>query len=87
MDRGEATPARGGEATSARGADASLPWDDDALALLQQVVQREPVLVQISAAKRWRDLIEADARRQQLPRVTEALVARGTASTRQAVEA
>jgi chlorophyllide a reductase subunit Z len=40
-----------------------MPWADDALQLLAQWVAAEPVLVQISAAKRWRDAAEALARR------------------------
>jgi 3,8-divinyl chlorophyllide a/chlorophyllide a reductase subunit Z len=56
LDRIEATPARG------LGRDAQLPWDDDAQALLAARVENEPVLVRISAAKRWRDAAEAAAR-------------------------
>jgi chlorophyllide a reductase subunit Z len=70
LDRVEPTPARGDEAP--------LPWDDDAQALLAQAVQREPVLVQISAAKRWRDGAEQLARRQAAPSVTRTQVAQVT---------
>ena len=53
MDKVEATPAR---ATS------SLPWNDGAKQLLDELVDREPVLVRISAAKRLRDRAERAAR-------------------------
>ena len=56
MDRVDATPARLAPAES-------VPWDDDAQALLADMVSNEPVLVQISAAKRLRDRAERDARR------------------------
>jgi 3,8-divinyl chlorophyllide a/chlorophyllide a reductase subunit Z len=55
MDRGEATPARGMEASA-------LPWSAEASLQLAQLVAAEPVLVQISAAKRLRDRAEQLAR-------------------------
>jgi chlorophyllide a reductase subunit Z len=54
LDRIEATPTREGR---------SLPWQDEAQQLLSRLVQAEPVLVQISAAKRLRDRAELEARR------------------------
>ena len=54
LDRIEATPTREGR---------SLPWRDEAQQLLARLVQAEPVLVQISAAKRLRDRAELEARR------------------------
>ena len=61
LDRIEATPTREGR---------SLPWQDEAQALLARLVQAEPVLVQISAAKRLRDRAEMEARRAGDPEVT-----------------
>ncbi len=53
MDMAEATPAR---------IVREIQWDDDAKQLLDELVEREPVLVRISAAKRLRDAAEAAAR-------------------------
>jgi chlorophyllide a reductase subunit Z len=53
MDRVEATPSR---------LHAELPWLDDAKAALDAVVDAQPVLIRISAAKRLRDRAERDAR-------------------------
>ena len=63
LDRAEATPSRLAEATTS-------PWDDDARRLLDELVGNQPVLVQISAAKRLRDRAERDARRAGEERVT-----------------
>ncbi len=61
LDKVEATPAR---------AHQELQWDEDAKAALDDLVETQPVLVRISAAKRLRDLAERDARRAGEPRVT-----------------
>jgi chlorophyllide a reductase subunit Z len=53
MDMAEATPAR---------LHRELQWEDAAKAELDDLVEREPVLVRISAAKRLRDAAEAAAR-------------------------
>jgi len=53
MDKVEATPAR---------AEAPLAWDHDAKAKLDQLVEAQPVLIRISAAKRLRDAAERTAR-------------------------
>jgi chlorophyllide a reductase subunit Z len=53
MDKVEATPSR---------LLAALPWDDAAQEELERIVEAQPVLVRISAAKRLRDAAEAAAR-------------------------
>jgi chlorophyllide a reductase subunit Z len=64
------------DATPAKAMQAPLPWDGEAEALLADAVGREPVLVQISAAKRLRDAAEAQARQAGAERVTRELMAR-----------
>jgi len=54
LDKVEATPAR---------AASTLPWTEDARAVLDEMVDALPFLVRISAAKRIRDRAERDARR------------------------
>jgi chlorophyllide a reductase subunit Z len=69
LDRVDPTPARlgvGGEASA---------WDDDARRLLDELVETEPYLVRISAAKRIRDRAERDARAAGEDRITAARVA------------
>ncbi len=61
LDQVEATPSR---------LHMELPWDSEANALLQEVVEAQPVLVRISAAKRLRDSIEQTAREAGEERVT-----------------
>ena len=63
LDRVEATPARPGTW-------GAIPWDDDALRLLDDYVETEPFLVRISAAKRLRDRVEGEARAGREGRVT-----------------
>ncbi|MEM6730699.1 MAG: chlorophyllide a reductase subunit Z, partial [Myxococcota bacterium] len=62
------------EATPTRLAN-SLPWDDAAEALLEELVAEAPVLTRISAAKTLRDTIEHDAKLQGDARVSVARVA------------
>jgi 3,8-divinyl chlorophyllide a/chlorophyllide a reductase subunit Z len=61
MDRVEATPSR---------LVVRLDWDDAARELLDDLVEAEPVLVRISAAKRLHDAIERNARSRAEERVT-----------------
>ncbi|MGQ0455669.1 MAG: chlorophyllide a reductase subunit Z [Hyphomicrobium sp.] len=67
LDKVEATPARHHE---------QLPWDDDAKSILDDILERQPVLVRISAAKRLRDAAERDARSDGHARVTAGHVTR-----------
>jgi 3,8-divinyl chlorophyllide a/chlorophyllide a reductase subunit Z len=53
LDKVDATPARLHQ---------QLPWDDEAKAMLDKLVDAQPVLVRISAAKRLRDQAEQRAR-------------------------
>jgi chlorophyllide a reductase subunit Z len=53
MDKVEATPAR---------AHRELAWDEEAKAALDRIVEAQPVLVRISAAKRLRDAVERATR-------------------------
>jgi chlorophyllide a reductase subunit Z len=57
LDAIDATLVRPDAAAAAR------PWDDEAQSALAAHVQAQPVLVQISAAKRWRDAVERAAER------------------------
>ena len=70
LDRVEPTPLRSRDAEAGR----ELRWDADALALLDQAVEREPFLVRISAARRLRAETEAGARLGAEDRVTAARV-------------
>jgi 3,8-divinyl chlorophyllide a/chlorophyllide a reductase subunit Z len=67
LDKVEATPAR---------VHRELAWDADAKALLDELVESQPVLIRISAAKRLRDEVEREARASGAERVTAARVGR-----------
>ena len=76
MDKVDPTPARLAD-------EPARAWDDEAQRLLGEFVQSEPVLVQISAAKRLRDRAERDAKTAGEERVTAARVARSRDALRQ----
>lgn len=67
LDQVDATPAR-----MVR----PLPWDDAAREALDALVESQPYLVRISAARRYREQAEQDARAQGSPVVTSAHVPR-----------
>jgi chlorophyllide a reductase subunit Z len=71
LDKVEATHARLHE---------ELPWDDEAKAALDELLESQPVLVRISAAKRLRDAAERQARCAGEERVTEARVGQARAT-------
>jgi 3,8-divinyl chlorophyllide a/chlorophyllide a reductase subunit Z len=54
LDQIEATPSR---------LQSDLSWDDDAKSALDEMIETQPVLVRISAAKRLRDAAEREAQR------------------------
>jgi chlorophyllide a reductase subunit Z len=58
----------------------NLPWDENAQMILNRIVADQPVLTQISAAKRLRDRAEREARLAGATRVTEELLNRIQAS-------
>ena len=63
LDQVEATPAR---------FHVELPWDADAKTALDELIDAQPVLVRISAAKRLRDAAERAARQAGETLVTQA---------------
>ncbi len=65
----------------------SLDWDEDASELLAELVAAEPVLIQISVAKRLRDRAEREAREAGEDRITVDRVSRARAAVHQAVPA
>ena len=67
LDRIEATPSR---------LHKELPWDSDAKTALDELIEAQPMLVRISAAKRLRDVAEGEARRSGDQTVTVACVSR-----------
>jgi chlorophyllide a reductase subunit Z len=55
LDKIEASPSRAID-------DSLLPWEPEAQQLMEELLEQQPVLVRISAAKRMRDQAERDAR-------------------------
>jgi chlorophyllide a reductase subunit Z len=74
MDKVDPTPAR------LQGQIASIPWEEEAQALMNKLISNQPVLTQISAAKRIRDEAEFEARKQNIERVTVGCVQKSTLS-------
>jgi chlorophyllide a reductase subunit Z len=66
MDKVDPTPAR---------IHAELPWDDDAKAAFDLIIEEQPILIRISAAKRLRDAAERTARQAGETRVSARRIA------------
>ena len=64
MDQVDRTPAR------VQSSIKTMPWEQAAQELLNKLISKQPVLTQISAAKRMRDEAELEARKQNIARVT-----------------
>jgi len=64
MDKVDRTPAR------VQSSIKTMPWEQEAQELLNKLISNQPVLTQISAAKRMRDEAELEARKQNIERVT-----------------
>ena len=64
MDKVDRTPAR------VQSSIKTMPWEIEAQELLNKLISNQPVLTQISAAKRMRDEAELEARKQNIERVT-----------------
>jgi chlorophyllide a reductase subunit Z len=64
MDKVDRTPAKVQSSLK------TMPWEQEAQTLLSKLISNQPVLTQISAAKRMRDEAELEARKQNIERVT-----------------
>ncbi|OWF65382.1 chlorophyllide a reductase subunit Z [Polynucleobacter hirudinilacicola] len=64
MDKVDKTPAK------VQSSIKTMPWEQEAQTLLNKLISNQPVLTQISAAKRMRDEAELEARKQNIERVT-----------------
>jgi chlorophyllide a reductase subunit Z len=84
LDRIEATPTRAAAGASPH---VELRWEAEASQLLERLVEAQPVLVRISAAKRMRDAAEAQARAAGETAVTAARVRASGEALRQGAPA
>jgi len=75
MDKGEATLARGADVPVKAGSNGQptheVTWDAEAKKRLDELVEKQPVLIRISAAKRLRDAAEHTARTRGADTVTK----------------
>jgi chlorophyllide a reductase subunit Z len=78
LDKVDPTPSR---------LQSEMPWLDDAKAILDELVEAQPVLLRISAAKRLRDRAEREARKAGEASVCAARVADARAALGQGAEA
>jgi len=74
MDKVDPTPAKLQSSIQA------MPWELEAQELLNKLISKQPVLTQISAAKRIRDEAELEARKQNIERVTVACLQKSSFS-------
>ncbi|AWW46594.1 chlorophyllide a reductase subunit Z [Polynucleobacter paneuropaeus] len=74
MDKVDPTPAKLQSSIQA------MPWEQEAQELLNKLISKQPVLTQISAAKKIRDEAEFEARKQNIERVTVACLQKSSFS-------
>jgi len=74
MDKVDPTPAKLQSSIQA------MPWELEAQELLNKLISKQPVLTQISAAKRIRDEAELEARKQNIEKVTVACLQKSSFS-------
>lgn len=74
MDKVDPTPAKLQSSIQA------MPWEQEAQDLLSKLVSKQPVLTQISAAKKIRDEAELEARKQNIEKVTVACLQKSSFS-------
>ncbi|MBT8535900.1 chlorophyllide a reductase subunit Z [Polynucleobacter paneuropaeus] len=75
MDKVDPTPAKLQSSIQA------MPWEQEAQELLNKLISKQPVLTQISAAKKIRDEAEFEARKQNIERVTVACLQKSSFSS------
>ena len=74
MDKVDPTPAKLQSSIQA------MPWEQEAQELLNKLISKQPVLTQISAAKKIRDEAELEARKQKIEKVTVACLQKSSFS-------